>query len=324
LWHFWYRVAGTGHASGYYGDILAAAIEIQGTNNGNNMEINPGNGPTYIGSAPTSNNSTNYSSTINAVISFAITALGSMGASFLWTAASLILALGNNVNNSITEDDHLWRLWNWSPAIKDTGQFFWFFVDVQPNQTVEFSHEYMLFGPTYELLSAGKGYRTLYAGSPGNNTSSMNPELMTLSEREQYGIETISRENLLTMAAELGISEITLNEWLESSEDVFYYAHNFVEYETPQPEKTELSRSTLTKDMLLNELSEQIERSEKIIRAFSTDEICDLEDSMEIVQKHTARLAYLSELQTVAESTLRTDISGLNSVFEDYCEIADV
>jgi len=321
VWSFTYRMAGTGSQEGYFGKIRAAAMEIKGTNNTNNMAIWSSNDAKYIGSAPTSNNSTNYSGIANSVIGFAITALNSMGASFAWSTISLVAALGSFVNSSSNAEDYLWRSWSWSPDITDTGQFFWFIVDVEPNQTVKFSYEYMLFGPTFEALSAGKGYRTLYASSAANKNLSANPEQMTSLEKEQYGIETISKNNYLTKAVELNIPEKTINEWLKSGEDVFYFTNNVVEYESPQPEKVELSKSTLTKDLLLNELSDQIEKSEQIIKVFNTKEICELEDSIAIVKKHTFRIASLSDIQTKLEATREVNINKLNDVFDSYCKI---
>ncbi len=324
VWEFTYRMAGTGSADGFYGNIRVAIIEIEGTQNVDNMAPWSSTNSRYIGSASTPNTSTDYTSIANAVIGYAITAINSMGASFAWSTLSLIRALGHDVDGSTDGDHSLSRLWRWSPDQKDVGQFFWFVVDVDPNETVQFSYEYMLVGPVYELLSAGKGYRTLSAGPPDTNRSlSMNPEEMTFSEREQCGIETIPRKNLMTRAAELNIPEITIERWLKTNENVFYYAHDFVEYETPQIEKVELTKSTLTKDLLLNELSEQIDRSKKIIKAFSTDEVCDMEDSIVILNKHKLRLTELLEMQTTLEKTPIKNIGKLNTIYDSYCRIVD-
>ena len=320
-WCFEYRMAGTGSTIGYSSKIQAAAIQIEGTENKNNMEIEPGNGPTRTGSAPTSNNSTNYNGIANTVVNFSIIALNSMGASFAWTVADLLLKMGSNVNRSITTDDYVWRLWDWSPSITETGQFLWFEVDVKPNQMVKFSYEYMIFGQGYDVLSAGKGFRTVCAGSPDNKSLNMNPEQMTPLEREKYGIEIIYRENLSARAIELNLSDKTLNEWQNSNEDIFYYAHKFIEYETPQPKRIDLNESTLTKDLLLSELSDQIDASKNVIRAFSSDDTSALNDSIAIIQKHVSRLLSLQNLQEKIISLSEKDYRSLNSAFNKYREI---
>jgi len=100
-------------------------------------------------------------------------------------------------------------------------------------------------------------------------------------------------------------------------------SRNSFEYETPQPERIELDKSTLTKDLLLGELSDQIDTSEKVIRAFSSDGISDLESSIAIVEKHTSRLSSLQSLKAEVESISKNNIDGLNDAFDEYCRIIE-
>ncbi len=321
-WNFEYRMAGIGYAEGGSG-ILYAYISLNATENKSNIIFWPTPpDPRYIGSTPASSTGTNYSGVANAVIGLALTA--NPAASLIWSTANIVAALSNNVNNSNVGNDKVVQKWSWNWGTDKTAQFYWFNVVVEPNELVEFSYEYYILGWSYELLSAGKGYRTLY-GNPSNNNSLPNPAQMTVAEREEYGIETIARENLVNRATEINMSEMTLTGWLESNEDVFYYAHNIIEYDTPQSKKNELDKSTLTKDLLLEELSEQIERSERIIEGFSSDETKDMKDSIDIIEKHTVRLISLLEMQKQLTSTSEKNNFELNKMFDEYCrDIVDV
>src|SRR5690606_4118086 len=70
-----------------------------------------------------------------------------------------------------------------------------------------------------------------------------------------------------------------------------YYAHNFNEYEVEPIDLKKLSE----KDLLLNEIKAQLERSEQIVNAFSTNEIISDEDSR-IINKHKDLVSYFERL----------------------------
>ena len=160
-----------------------------------------------------------------------------------------------------------------------------------------------------ENLSSNKGLFT-------------DPAKMTDAEREGYGIEAIPRNNLSARAAELNISEWIVKERLEGDEEVFYFACSGVV--SSQSEMVELKRLTLTKNLLLEEFSEQIDRSELIIRAFSTEGVGHLEDSKAIVKKHTERLEFLLEFQKQLNAITETDLIELNDIFDSYLKIVFV
>jgi len=322
-WAFEYNLAGTGHAEGYYGAIRNAMIKIEATKNLSRMSLYTGNFPRDIGSVPASNDNTNYLGIAMGAVGLALNV--NTYVSTIWSALSFVLALSSMYNSGNTSYWSVVREWKWSTDIKDTCQFIHFIVYLDPNQEAEFSYEYSVLGPRYEGLSVGKHYKTIKAGPSGGGSSiNMNPTQMTIAEREECGIETIPRANLLTRATELNISETTLREWLESDEDVFYYTNNFVEYETSQPEKTELKRSSLTKDLLSDELSAQINRNRMIIGGgFSISGVCGTDDSKETINKYTVRLKYLLGIQKRLEAIHEKDIIELNIIFDSYLNTLD-
>ncbi|WP_400256660.1 hypothetical protein [Candidatus Methanomassiliicoccus intestinalis] len=323
-WQFEYRMAGIGHTNyiaGINDRISYARILIKSTQNQSNIVLwSTPDVAQYKGSTPASLTGTDYSGIANTVIGLALNA--NPWASLIWGSASAIVALlASFVNSSADSSQSLERSWSWWPLISDTSQFFWFDVLVEPNEMVEFSYEYTIIGNPFELLGV-KGYRQLYAGPPGVS-SSTNPEKMTFIEREQYGIKTITRENILTKDANLNVSEKTLKDWLDSGEEVLYYTNNFVECEKPQPEKFELNESALIKDLLLEELHETIDRSRLIIEAFSTDEICNTDEGKATIKKHTDMLESLLNVQKSLDSTQNLESIELSKIFDAYLKITD-
>jgi len=324
MWDFEYRMAGIGHTnnvSGINDRISYARILIKPILNGSNMLLWPT--PTdarYIGSTPASSTGTNYSGVANAVVGLALNA--NPPASVIWSSVSaLIAALASIVNGSTSTSQLIERSWSWWPLIYNASQFFWFDVLVEPNKRVEFSYDYTIVGNPFGILGV-TGHRQLYAGPAGGDRS-MNPEKMTSMEKEQCGISTVSRENIMTGAVKLDISERLLKEWLDSDKDVFYHTKNFAECEILQSEKVESNESTSIKDLLSEELFEQIERSELIINAFSMDEICDADDSKAIVKKQSDRLESLLKLQKLLEVHQKKEPVELKKIFDGYLKVAE-
>ncbi len=240
----------------------------------------------YIGSAPETSGSNEDYSFAEAVIGFAITVINDLGAAYFWSVYGLVNALLSNVDDVSDTGDRLFRRWDWSSYQSDVGQFFWFIVDVEPNQTVQISSEYTIFGPTYEALSAGKGYRNLIAPGPSSLTTSTstaenwNPGMMTDEEKRKYGIEGISRQNFEKRAEVLNISQRSIEEFKNSDEEVFYYAHNLTEYAVDKEAGT-------PKDALIEEINIQRERSELIVEVFSSRDNKSKEDQR-IIEKPLA------------------------------------
>jgi hypothetical protein len=324
-WGFNYRYSGTGASrsstSGDASDLVRiAAMEIEGTSNTANMAIWTSSDSKYIGSAPESSGTDAYYDDVaDSVVGLAITAINNLGASYVWSTLGLLKALLSTVDDQTTQNDYIWRKWDWSPDQSDVGQFFWFIVDVEPYETVQISNEYMIFGPGYELLSAGKGYRNLEAGAPPSSTSttststtstnSWNPGMMSDEERRKYGIEEIPREQFKKRAAELHISPRSIEEFENSDAEVFYYAHNFVEYEVNPSEK----EPNTPKGVLIKEINTQLERSEKIIKAFSTNKDMNEED-LRIIEKHKELQPLLEELLDRSQSINEDDRKAIDAL----------
>lgn len=320
-WEFSYRYVGTG-ASRADNLVRVAAMEIKGTSNTSNMAIWTSTSPQYIGSTPASTGSNpDYSDIATALAGFAITAINNLGVSYVWSAIGLINAFRSTVNSQSTTNTNVWRSWNWPSDIKDTGQFFWFLVDVNPSQTVQISHEYMVFGPGYELLSAGKGYRNLNAPGPQSLTmmiENWNPGMMSDEEKEKYGIEEIPLEQIEERAAELNISSATLEELYKSGEQVIYFAHNLLEYEV-RPSADELNQDktvSVTKHALIEEINTQMNRNEQIIKAFSSLENAG-EEVRTIIEKNRIEQYTLKDLLSKVQLVNGDDLEAIELFWKE-------
>ncbi|WP_432403587.1 hypothetical protein [Wukongibacter sp. M2B1] len=321
-WEFNYRFAGTG-ASRISGsdsdDIRIAAMQIEGVDNTDNMALWSSADEKYIGSAPESKGDTPDYSFANAVIGFAITAINNLEAGYAWAVYGLIDALHSDVDNEVNEADYLWRAWDWDSDISDTGQFFWFMVDVEPNETVKMSYSYMIFGPGYELLEAGEGTRELIAAGPSSKSitttlEDWNPGMMTDEEKEKYGIEEITLNNIEKRAQELNISSERVSEFINSDEEVLYYAHNLTEGEIDVIQNS----NNMTKDSLIKDIEDQLDRSNKIIKAYSPIED-NSEENQLIIEKHKSMQQKLENL--LDEVKMSDDDIDVDALYNEYGEM---
>lgn len=320
MWDFEYRVAGIGHTNNVAGikdRISYARILIKSTQNQSKFDLwSTPNDPRFIGSTPAASTNTNYSGLANTVVSLALKA--NPWASSIWGSASAIVALLASFSNSNSDSTQvLERSWSWLPMIEDTCQFFWFDLLVEPNEVVEFSYEYTIVGNSFDILSV-KGYRMLSAG-PSKGNQIMNPELMTPNERELHGIKTISRHDLLTKTIRPNISEKTINDWLKSDRDLFYYTNNFNEEEVNEDLKNVKSEESVSIESFLSkELSEKIEESTSILEILDNAEYAE-----DIVKKHTDRLVSLLRIQKLLESNQKYESSELEDILNDFLKIVN-
>ncbi len=270
-------------------------MQIEETSNTSNLALWTSDDRMYIGSKPETGTSLDFSDLAMELAGIAIDALGSEGVSYAWTAYGLVSALFSVVDSSEEQEDYIWKEWEWSSDISDTGQFFWFLADVKPNQTVKIAADYMIFGPGYELLDPGSSSWNLIAAGPQNQSLSANwnPGMLSDEEKEKYGIEEISVENVDKRAAELSIPLEIVDEFYESGDEVLYYAHNLTAYKIEQPEIE--SSDSVTKDSLIKETNTQMERNELIIKAFSNIKNITEED-LAIIKKNKAEQALLNDL----------------------------
>lgn len=329
-WAFNYKFVGTGatrqknfDGSAWVGlnGIRTAVIEVKGTSNTSNMAMWTSTDTKYLGSYPESSGNTTpeYYNEALVVANFAITALNSLAASYAWSAYALVDYFRNTVDTSTNLGTHQRRQWNWSPDKADVGQYFWFIVDVKPSQTVQISTEYQLYGPGFELLSAGKTYRNLEAGAAlsslatsAKSLENWSPGMMSAEEIKQYGIEEIPRADFERRAEELNISQRSIDEFKSSDDKVFYYAHNFTEYEV-QPSENVV---TTTKEALIQEINTLLERSEDIILTFSNHESSS-DDDQAIIQKHQKRQALLEDLLVRLQSVNNNDNKAIDILWKE-------
>lgn len=326
-WAFNYRFAGTGSAdwrSGSDADLIRiAAMDINLTSNQNSAALWTSNDSEYLGSAPESGTHPDYGAVANGVVGLAITTINNLGASYAWSIYGLVSAFVNTTDNEVSDPDREYRDWYWSSDESDVGQYFWFIVDVEPNETVQMSSNYYLIGPGYELLEAGTTYRNLEAGGPARTSVIMNPETMTVEEKNAYGIETIYRKDFASKVEELNISERSQQEFLNSDDEVFYYAHDFVEYEVTQVDNlvSEIDVDNLTKESLSENIAYQIERSEKIVLGLSGKTVEKDPENGEMLEKHEERIKLLNDLLIQISGSSNAKSLNLYDLYMSYKDI---
>lgn len=301
-WAFNFRFAGTGSAHWNNGGnanlIRFAGMQIRILENSGNTDFWTSNSAHYLGSAPESGIHPNYGSIASAVVGLAITAINNLGASYAWSVAGLIAAFVNTYDGYTDTTNQLYRSWNWSPDQPDVGQFFWFLVDVKPNNTSKMSSDYYLIGPGYELLDAGTSIYNLTASTPGQSGIIMNPEIMSEEDKIRCGIETIARGEFKSRASQLNISERSQEEFLDSQEEVFYYAHNFLVWEGGRSSQCEpeVDVNHPTISGLIEKILYQLDRSEKIVKGLSEGDIANEIENIRICEKHSRRINQLTDL----------------------------
>lgn len=326
-WAFNYRFAGTGSAdwrSGAGADLIRiAAMDINLTSNQNRAALWTSHDSEYLGSAPESGINPDYGAVANGVVGLAITAINNLGASYAWSIYGLVGAFVNTTDNEESDPDRAYRNWYWSSDESDVGQYFWFIVDVEPNETVQMSSNYYLIGPGYELLEAGTTYRNIKAGAPSRTNVIMNPEIMTVEEKNAYGIETIYRKDFASKAEELNISERSKQEFLNSDDAVFYFAHDFVEYEVAQVDSlvSEIDLDNLTKGILSENIAYQIDRSEKIVMGLSGKTVEKDPQNSEMLEKHEERVKLLNDLLIQLSGSSNAKSINLYDLYMSYRDI---
>jgi hypothetical protein len=326
-WAFNYRFAGTGSAdwrSGSDADLIrVAAMDVNLTSNKSAASVWTNSSSEYLGSAPESGTNPDYGAVANGVIGLAITAINHLGASYAWSIIGLISAFVNTTDDEISDPYRAYRNWYWSSDESDVGQFFWFIVDVKPNETVQMSSNYYLIGPGYELLEAGTTYRNIQAGGPGKTSIIMNPETMTAEEKNAYGIETIYRKDFASKVEKLNISERSQQEFLNSDDEVFYYAHNFVEYEVTQVDNlvSEIDVDNLTKESLSDNITYQIERSKKIVLGLRSKNMDKDPENVEMLEKHEERIKLLNDLLIRLSDSSNAKSLNLYDLYMNYKDI---
>ncbi|MEK3834901.1 MULTISPECIES: hypothetical protein [unclassified Paenibacillus] len=326
-WHFDFRFAGTGASRATTSPpipinnrIQIARMEIKNTQNPSNMALNSYTDPAFIGSAPESSGSNlpGYYNAAYAVLNFSTFLLTPMSG-FLYNTGSLIASLRNVSDSNTTSASALTRQWNWSTDIADTGQFFWFSADVPANTTSQLSAEYMLLGTGYEVLSAGKRYYNLTAGTARSSNSlaksaaiqdkDWNPGMMTPEEKAECGIIEIPRDEIDQQASKLNIAPSVVTSLKASEDQVFYYATKFPVTESIRPTNEELT----PKEKSIQDINDQLDRSETIIDAFQRYDTKNTEQEL-IIKDHESQELILQGLLQRANQTDENDLRSLSEI----------
>jgi hypothetical protein len=211
-------------------------------------------------------------------------------------------------------DNHFIRMLDWNPRINWTSQNMVFMADVLPGYEVSFTAEYGVFGPTFEYLSAGTHVITITAPPVPED----GPSSMTAEERDAAGIFTVPRVQLQSRASELGLSDATVQEMMDSDKDEFYFTSATPMCITEESDESNVEYGS--QEDLLDVIAEKISLSEKIIAAFSQDEIRDLQDSRAIVAKHTVRVECLQALDRLVRFSIHSQ-NLLERAYDMYWNI---
>ncbi len=323
-WTYDCKISGAATATGKHGFpsqgmIEAAAFDIKVDTNKDNGYLSLIDHTNFVWSTPSSNPGMNKNQIASLLIDTVISILGNMGASLAWTAASTIIdAMGNGANKTSISGESIWYLWQWNKNVNDVSQYMAFRADVKSNQTVTFIANYHIFGFGFELLTAGPMKFTITA--PGSEIQS-NPSLMTLDEREQYGIQTVSHEQLPSYLNTMKLSDDTVNELMSSDADEFYFTTTEPSIEIAQIDYEQELSSTLTKELLMEAIEYQSDRSKMIIDVFSDGANSNLDESKAIVKKHTLLLTKLNDLNDMIIEKNSVDEKTLNSAYVKYISV---
>lgn len=177
----------------------------------------------------------------------AISAVSSY-AGFAVSATTLVYSMLSGCDDQQNGETVI-RQWEYSPDKTDVGHFFWWRVNVDPGQTIKFDVEDDLFGPYYELVGVGWHFTV---------TAPPSPDKMTDSEKERYGVELVSADELRNNSQDLKISSKTINSLINSGEPV-YRIHNLSVEAVPYTPNKEnaisklLGMTDLTIDKLFNQ-----------------------------------------------------------------------
>lgn len=320
-WVYDCKISGGATATGKWGFpsqgmIKYAAFDIKVDTNKDNGYLSLIDNKNFVWSTPSSSPGINKNQIASLLIDAVISAVGSMGGSLAWTVASAIIdAMGNGANKTNVSSESIWYLWEWNKNVNDVSQYMAFRADVKANQTVTFIANYHVFGFGFEILTAGPMKFTITA--PGPETQS-NPSFMTPEEREQYGIQTVPREQLQSYLDSVDLPTETVNELTSSDANEFYFTTAEPNLEVAQIDYEQELSSALTKELLLEAIKYQSDRSKMIIDVFSNGANSNLDESKSIVEKHTLLLAELSDMYDIIIEKDRMDDRTLNEAYNEY------
>lgn len=281
-------IASSTGGGGWYNDgmIRATAFEIQAVSNAGAMTVTPVNSTEYDYCYPSAGAADDLSGVSTLLVSLAMSTVSSLGASLSWALASeLISSLGTSAPESILDDGYVWRLWGWDADVEECHQHLFYWVTVDPGETVVYSTNYYVFGPGFELLAPATAYFSITA--PSSSTAS-DPAEVTEEERAELGIETVSREALSDYAAENGVDDSTVESMMSSDSDEFYFVSGDSDGISVQQGQSADGGGLMGGASASCDADAAMERSRVLVRAFSSECIRDREGSAEIVEKYAS------------------------------------
>ncbi|MBR4504741.1 MAG: hypothetical protein IKP20_07215 [Candidatus Methanomethylophilaceae archaeon] len=309
-WDYAFVTTGMGESTD--GDYIRIAfMDVDGTSDHGPMIMTPDTDSTRSWCMPSSTGSGfNPTPAISLIAQTLISILNpTMGINVISSLLLSFIGMMKGSSSGFTiSDNHFTRTLTWNPDIDWTGQNMAFIAHVLPGEDVSFTTEYAIFGPTYEYLSAGKHIISISAPS----ISEGGPSAMTIEEREAAGIVTVTKAQLQALAPEFGLSNDEVQEMMDSDDNEFYFTSVAPSCVTEEPEEADQGYGS--RDALLDAIAKKISVSEKIIAAFSEDDICDLLDSQEIVARHAIKLESLRALDRL----VRFGIHSQNSLERMY------
>lgn len=315
-WLYYYKLGGIAYSEG---DelIRVASVQINEATGSDHFVIDTVDHSDYVWSCPRSSGTNeNLAEVSNLVISIAL-GLVSNVASIAWSTASTIISLLHSGCDEVTSrDNYRAYAWKWSPDIDKTSQHVSFYALVEPGKTAKLNTEYAVIGPIYELLTTGTFTFTMRAP----NTSGTSPADMTIQERQQNGILTIPRDQLQSVAAEMGVPDADVRALMSTDQDEFYFTSSAPECTIAENISSCDPESLMDQESLLEAVTDQIDRSKMIVDALDDDQIYEMDGSAEIVEKNASKLDSLQMMKDRLEKCTLSQ-HELNALSELYIQL---
>ena len=308
-WGYWFDLEGIGVSTD--GIIHAAAVEIDGTSCMETLVVDVIDNSRYLWSDPEPTEGTDLDTIYTFIVDLAMSAITGVGASLTWTLASEPISCfgSDGTDDSVTRDNYAWRLWQWSPDEPEVSQYSKFLILVDPEETVSFTVEYMLFGYGYEYLSGGC-YEVEITAPPATETEGTDVDIGGASGVAAVSMADIGESSeyysLLSLADEYDISDDML--YIDASPQIAI---------TVSDPTAALCPCIEDAHGLLDACGAQIARSVKIVNAFSAGEVTARD--AEVVERHQA---LIDSLGAVVDS-LAAGGSDFNQLYAEYVAATD-
>lgn len=317
-WLYYYKLGGISYSEG--DDLIrVATVQINEATGSDHFVIDTVDHSDYVWSCPRSSGTNeNLAEVSNLVISIAL-GLVSNVASIAWSTASTIIGLLHSGCDEVTSrDNYRAYAWKWSPDIDKTSQHVSFYALVEPGKTAKLNTEYAVIGPIYELLTTGTFTFTMRAP----NTGGTSPADMTIQERQQNGILTVPRDQLQSVAAEMGVPEADVRTLMSTDQDEFYFTSSAPECTIAENTGSYDQKSPMDHESLLEAVTGQIDRSKMIVDALDDDRMYEMDGSAEIVEKNANKLESLQIMKDRLEKCTLSQ-HELNALSESYLQLID-